>query len=747
MGPAKSPGHGKHTQHRKFPLFHLVRSCHTPESVGWIERCHLYKTGCVIFTAHKKKYWHDYITMTFNSQLYWENRYASGANSGAGSYNHLADFKAQILNGWIMRQNVKTVIDYGVGDGHQLSLLHLNHLDSYIGIDVSPHIIASCREKFAMDTNKQFVVATELTGRDLTAELVLSCDVLYHLIEEEIFHGYIDHLFSMAKKYVIIYARDDDMEHTTHVKFRKFTDLIRNKYPNWVLVKHLANPYPQTRIGTDNERTSPSDFFFYTNFESQQTVLTEWRDYIQTKLLPIVHTQGEKLEGNIYSRHLTTDAATPLVSKQLNIVNLIRRIRPRTILEIGFNAGFSALLMQMASVQPVSMTLVDINVHSYVVPCFSMVSSDFSDMNIILEPSGDGLCRLIQQHQKYDLIHIDGDHSLAGARSDLDLCLQLCHDDTIIMFDDTNMETLNNLCSEYVRNGKLQDYDMPDWCDCSSYRHRFLKKTPTSPILISVTSIFQNQDILLKTLLSILSGQTKPPDQVHVYLSIEPFLLDQGFGECRITHPGISYLLSLFQNIFVHWVPNTGSYRKLLPLLKEKWETDCIIITIDDDTIYDSELIRNMVRDYNEHHCVVSYRGFTPANCSEPDASLPPSYADLQSISAFDYYSHVLPVSRSIRNFATGKAGVLYTPHFFAHTPHLVFNDDLYLDHCPGQDDIWFYVMRVLNRIECLLVQRPYMIHDMSRTGLFCVFNSKGNNNTNVLRNLVDVLVSTQPPL
>jgi hypothetical protein len=29
------------------------------------------------------------------SKAYWENRYADGGNSGAGSYNRLADFKAE----------------------------------------------------------------------------------------------------------------------------------------------------------------------------------------------------------------------------------------------------------------------------------------------------------------------------------------------------------------------------------------------------------------------------------------------------------------------------------------------------------------------------------------------------------------------------------------------------------------------------------------------------------------------------
>ena len=53
------------------------------------------------------------------------------------------------------------------------------------------------------------------------------------------------------------------------------------------------------------------------------------------------------------------------------------------------------------------------------------------------------------------------------------------------------------------------------------------------------------------------------------------------------------------------------SYRKLLPLLKDKWNEDCIIITIDDDTIYDTNLIENLVNDYHTNKCVIGNRGFS----------------------------------------------------------------------------------------------------------------------------------------
>ena len=54
------------------------------------------------------------------SGSYWEERYARGGNSGAGSYNRLAEFKAEYLNRFVSEHEIKTVIEFGSGDGGPL---------------------------------------------------------------------------------------------------------------------------------------------------------------------------------------------------------------------------------------------------------------------------------------------------------------------------------------------------------------------------------------------------------------------------------------------------------------------------------------------------------------------------------------------------------------------------------------------------------------------------------------------------
>ena len=70
-------------------------------------------------------------------------------------------------------------------------------------------------------------------------------------------------LFSMSNKYVIIYAKNEDVNHCQHVKFRKFSNYIESNLPEWQLIKHMPNKYPQLKLGQNNDTTSPSDFYIY----------------------------------------------------------------------------------------------------------------------------------------------------------------------------------------------------------------------------------------------------------------------------------------------------------------------------------------------------------------------------------------------------------------------------------------------------------------------------------------------------
>lgn len=461
--------------------------------------------------------------------------------------------------------------------------------------------------------------------------------------------------------------------------------------------------------------------------EDNNDIIAIWKNYIKNNLLPIIKSLNVKLEGNIYSSHLTFNENSEMKDKQNNICYILKSAKPKTILEIGFNSGFSCLLMKLICPDAI-ITCIDLNEHKYVMPCFKKISSDFSNLSIIPGSSYDvGLPQLIAKNRNFDFIHIDGDHRLEGAKKDIELCLKLCHDKTIILFDDTNLQYLDKLCSSYVKKGKLKDYHFDMYLNNQKYKHRFFqidKIKNSLPVYISLTSIFKNQDLLLQTLESIIK-QTIQPDKIFLYLSEEPYILDDGFKNKKITDLKLLNFINNNSIVDLQWIKNTGSYRKLLPLLKEKWNEDCIIITIDDDTVYDTQLIENLINDYYEQRCVIGYRGFTPL---------------FDKIDNFNYLRRDKLQHLSLYNFLTGLGGILYKPEFFHKTKNLIFNHEIYLNICDKQDDIWFYIIRILNNINCCIYNKKWMIKELPNNGLFVNFNNHNNTNTIIFKKTFQTL-------
>jgi SAM-dependent methyltransferase len=195
----------------------------------------------------------------FRSSDYWEKRYIDGGNSGAWSYGSLAEFKAEILNNFVNENNIQSVIEFGCGDGNQL--LFLNY-PKYTGYDVSKTAVALCRNKFMGDNSKQFYLLNEYHNEK--AELAISLDVIFHLIEDKVFDNYMTLLFSASERYVIIYS-SNKIEYTPakHVKHRKFMDWIEQNEREWQLIEKIPNRYP----GNDKDGNGSSSFCDFYIFE------------------------------------------------------------------------------------------------------------------------------------------------------------------------------------------------------------------------------------------------------------------------------------------------------------------------------------------------------------------------------------------------------------------------------------------------------------------------------------------------
>lgn len=195
----------------------------------------------------------------FSSAGYWDRRYRKGGNSGPGSYNHLARFKAEVLNRFVRENGIASVIEFGCGDGNQLGLAEY---PAYTGFDVSSEAVEICRTRFPADDGRQFFRVSEYDGR--TADLALSLDVVFHLVEDQVFDDYMRRLFGAATRYVIVFSsnQDEPIEPVSeHVRHREFTRWVDRELPGqWVLLDRIRNPYP---YNGDSSTTSFADFYVY----------------------------------------------------------------------------------------------------------------------------------------------------------------------------------------------------------------------------------------------------------------------------------------------------------------------------------------------------------------------------------------------------------------------------------------------------------------------------------------------------
>lgn len=186
----------------------------------------------------------------FDSSKYWEIRYRAGRTSGKGSYGKFSLFKAEVVNKFVKEHNIDFMIDFGCGDGNQASLFNCS---KYIGFDVSETAIEICRKKFKGDSSKSFTNSIDELSK---ADLTLSCEVLFHLVELDKFVQYLQYLFGFSNKYVIIYSSNMEVDapQPKHVKHRNFTNFILKYFPNWNLTRTILQKYPKECF---------SDFYTY----------------------------------------------------------------------------------------------------------------------------------------------------------------------------------------------------------------------------------------------------------------------------------------------------------------------------------------------------------------------------------------------------------------------------------------------------------------------------------------------------
>jgi hypothetical protein len=169
--------------------------------------------------------------MSFSSRKYWEDRYLRGATSGWGSYGTASRYKTAVINDFLERFKPSSAIEFGCGDGNQIKSINYKN---YLGLDFQP-AVKICKELYKNNKNLNFDSVDNYTGQK--ADLTLSLDVIYHLVEDEVFRDYMNNLFNSSKKYVVVFTTDrNDIIGTTveHCFSRAVSPYIKQNFKNFV---------------------------------------------------------------------------------------------------------------------------------------------------------------------------------------------------------------------------------------------------------------------------------------------------------------------------------------------------------------------------------------------------------------------------------------------------------------------------------------------------------------------------------
>lgn len=209
------------------------------------------------------------------------------------------------------------------------------------------------------------------------------------------------------------------------------------------------------------------------------------------------------------------------------------------------------------------------------------------------------------------------------------------------------------------------------------------KENRITKITVSLTTFPDRFSSVSKTLISILNQTTKP-DRIIVWLGEDTKIIPD-------------FLLK-FEKYGVNFIKKTGNlkpHKKYLYAMQEY--PDDIVITVDDDVIYQKTLIEDLLKTYKKHSdCICANR--VHFITKKINGNL------------YNYNNWIndfrLSKKPSHRLIATGVGGVLYPPHSI---PEIAFNTKNIESVCLEADDIWLKFAEAINHIKVVWSPTKYL--------------------------------------
>lgn len=142
-----------------------------------------------------------------NEKEFWNKKYANGGISGRGSIGVYRNWKWVVIRNKI-GMRFRNIIDVGCGDlsfwEHPIANVILKNSKSYVGIDISDHIVERNKKN---NPSMWFICAgSHEEQQGIRGDLVLVMDLLFHIMDEENFEKTLENICKYANQDLVVYT-------------------------------------------------------------------------------------------------------------------------------------------------------------------------------------------------------------------------------------------------------------------------------------------------------------------------------------------------------------------------------------------------------------------------------------------------------------------------------------------------------------------------------------------------------------
>lgn len=191
------------------------------------------------------------------------------------------------------------------------------------------------------------------------------------------------------------------------------------------------------------------------------------------------------------------------------------------------------------------------------------------------------------------------------------------------------------------------------------------KATGSANVVVSMTSYAARLGTVDVALESIARGTVKPR-RLLLWLDDPGLMAARPPAIRRLQRRGVEVLLS----------PNFGPHTKYYPYVASNGASFCPLATADDDVIYPPNWLKSLVDANHEHPDMINGHWVSTMGINGG------------SITQYEGWGRRRDTQPGLDNFALGVSGVIYPPMMLRELRH---RGELFMDVCPGADDIWLH--------------------------------------------------------